>query len=422
MKAGAVAVPVNLRLTRAEVNRVLEDAKVAMLATDSEQPDRSDWTGPVLGFGDAYEAAIAAESGETLENGPAPNDLAVIAYTSGTTGIPKGAVWSHQALIASARNNPFPPALASGRRVLLCAPLFAAGAVVMACNALAVGGTLVVTQFNSEYVLQNLADEAIEVTGLLPTMMSLLLEAAPRGWRAPRLRRIYYGAGAMSPGLFLKARALFDCEFEQGYGMTETCILGTRLGPADHDPSRLERLSSAGKAMPGVEIKVVGEDGGKVGPGVEGEICIRSPGNMAGYWNRPEESAVALRDGWYHTRDMGRVDAEGYLYVVDRKDDMVKSGGLNVFPGEVEAVLLQHPGVEEAAVIGRPDERWGQRVMSVVRRRAGADVTEEDLVEFCRGRLAGYKLPRKVVFTASPLPRNALGKILRRAIRAAFGE
>jgi acyl-CoA synthetase (AMP-forming)/AMP-acid ligase II len=202
--------------------------------------------------------------------------------------------------------------------------------------------------------------------------------------------------------------------------MTETCISGTRLDPADHRPTALERLASAGRPMPDVEIKVADENGVPLSPGTTGEILIRSPGNMLGYWNREEQNRLAFNDEWFRTRDIGRVDHDGYLYLVDRKDDMVKSGGLNVSPAEVEAVLAAHPNVVEAAVIGLPDERWGEQVTAIVRTRRDGVLTASDLTTFCRNQIADYKTPRAIIFSDHPLPRTGLGKISRQALRAQY--
>ncbi|MBI4514306.1 MAG: AMP-binding protein [Deltaproteobacteria bacterium] len=415
LKAGGVAVPLNPRLAPAEHSRLLEDAGAGVLIAEPQLAADTGFAGQVVPVGEIVPLPAAAAA-TTI----APDDLAVVAYTSGTTGQPKGVMWSHRTLFASARGNPFSAELAAGKRILLVTPLGVGGSVVMFANALAVGATLVIAQFNPQTVLHLLAHDHIEFTGLVPTMIAMLVDAAPAGYRARSLRRIYYGAGTMRPQLFTRARQVFGCEFQQGYGMTETCIFGTRLDPADHSLFTPERLASAGVPMPGVEIKIVGDDGAEVAPNTPGEICIRSPGNMLGYWQREEETRQALSDGWYRTRDIGRCDRDGYLHLLDRKDDMLKSGGLNVSPGEVEGVLASHPDVEEAVVFGLPDERWGQRVTAVVRKSAGADVDETELLAFCRGQLAGFKIPRALFFTDTPLPRNALGKVLRQALRAQY--
>lgn len=420
-KAGAVAVPLNDRLTQAECTRLLEDADATALVAAPELSGRAGFRGPTLELGTSYETALAAAADEERADAdPQPDDLAVIAYTSGTTGLPKGVMWSHRTLLSAARRTPFPAAVASGARILLCAPLCTGGGLIMACNVLAIGATLVLAEFTPQGVLQIMVDAGIELTGFVPTMIAMLADAAPPGWRAPALRRVCYGTGTMSPQLFARARGLFGCEFEQAYGMTETCTFGTRLEPADHAPETPQRLASAGKPMPGVTLKIVGESGAEVPRETAGEILIRSPGNMLGYWQRPEETRRALEGGWYHTADIGCLDREGYLHVLGRRDDMVKSGGFNVAPAEVEDILLTHPAVAEVVVIGLPDERWGQRVAAIVRKRPGAVLSELDLTAFCRGRLAGYKHPRTIVFTDVPFPRNAMGKVSRQALRAQY--
>lgn len=422
LKAGAVAVPLSYRLAPGECDGLLADAGAAVLLVGPEVARPPSYRGSTLVLGPDYEAELATAS-ETVSSAPIqPDDLAVIVYTSGTTGLPKGVMWSHRTLLSSAQDNPFSRDLAGGARVLLCAPLFAGGGILMACNALAIGATLVIEHFTPARVLQTLVTSRIEFTGMVPTMISLLVDAAPPGWRAPALRRLYYGAGSMSPHLFTRAQRLFGCEFQQAYGMTETCILGTRLDPAEHRADSPERLTSAGRPMAGVALKITDDRGVEVPAGTPGEILIRSPGNMLGYWQRPQESRRVLDNGWYHTSDIGRLDDEGWLYLLDRKDDMVKSGGLNVSPAEVESVLLTLPNVEEAAVVGLPDQRWGQRVAAIVRPRAGAQLTEQAVSAFCRERLAGYKRPRTIIFADSPLPRNALGKLLRHALRTQYGS
>ncbi len=420
-RANGVVVPVSERLTAAERAALLGDAGVAVLAGAPGLLAETPFSGLKVEFEELF--AGPAGGGDEVERWlPAPDDLAVIAYTSGTTGTPKGAMWSHRALFWSAQRNPFSPELAGGRRILVCAPLSAGGAIVMACNALAIGATALLCRFTPDGVLAALGESGVEFTGLVPTMIAVLVEAAPRGWRAPRLRRIYYGGGRLSPDLFAAARQAFHCEFEQAYAMTETCILGTRLSPADHDLRRPELLGSAGKPMPGVGVKVVGAGGRDAPPGEAGEVLIRSPGNMMGYWRRVPNGGEVFRAGWYCTRDIGRFDAQGYLYLVDRKDDMIKSGGLNVFPAEVEAVLGAHPQVEEVAVIGVPDKVWGESVTAVVRLRPGAALGAEELIAHCRSHLAHYKCPRAIRFAAQPLPRTGLGKVSRRAVREQYGR
>jgi len=241
--------------------------------------------------------------------------------------------------------------------------------------------------------------------------------------RYAQLRSIAYGASPIAEPTLRSAMRVFGCEFVQGFGMTE-CPMLTVLTPADHHRAldgAAHLLQSTGRAMPGCEVKVVDEEDNEVPAGTIGEICGRGPQTMRGYWNLPEATAEALRGGWMHTGDAGYLDDEGYLYIKDRLKDMIVSGAENVYPREVEDVLLAHPGVADAAVIGVPSEEWGESVKAVVAVRPGAAVTEDDLIEFCRGRLAGFKRPRSVDFV-DEVPRNPSGKILKRVLRAPYWE
>jgi acyl-CoA synthetase (AMP-forming)/AMP-acid ligase II len=240
--------------------------------------------------------------------------------------------------------------------------------------------------------------------------------------RYEHLKIITYGASPIAEQTLRRAMEVFRCDFTQGYGMTETSAVLTTLTTADHQRAlagRPELLLAAGRAVMGTEIRIVDADDRDVPPGAVGEICGRGPQLMRGYWNLPEASAEALRGGWMHTGDAGRMDAEGYVYIQDRVKDMIVSGGENVYPREVEDVLFQHPAVADAAVIGVPDAQFGEAVKAVVVLRADATATAEELVEFCRGRLGGYKRPRSVDFVAA-LPRNPSGKVLKRELREPY--
>jgi len=233
------------------------------------------------------------------------------------------------------------------------------------------------------------------------------------------VRQITYGASPIAPELLRRAIETLKCRFFQGYGLTEASPLLTALRPEDHDLSRgsTARLASCGKAVPGVDVRVVGDDGSDVVAGQVGEVIARGPNIMVGYWRRPEDTAAAVRNGWLHTGDLATVDEDGYIYLVDRKKDMIVTGGENVFSTEVEAALYEHPAIKEAAVIGIPDPEWGEAVHACVTLIAGRKVTSDELVEFCRGRLANYKLPRSVEFIEGELPKGGSGKILKKELR-----
>jgi long-chain acyl-CoA synthetase len=236
------------------------------------------------------------------------------------------------------------------------------------------------------------------------------------------LRQITYGASPIAPELLRRAMKVLDCRFFQGYGLTEASPLVTVLGPDDHvlEGPESRRLASCGKPAPGVEVRIVKDDGSEIRPGEVGEITARGRNVMVGYWQRPADTAATVREGWLYTGDLATIDEGGYIYLVDRKKDMIVTGGENVFSTEVEAALYEHPAVKEAAVIPIPDPDWGEAVHACVALVDGKSVTEAELIEFCRKRLANYKLPRSIEFVAGELPKGGTGKILKKELRARY--
>jgi fatty-acyl-CoA synthase len=346
-------------------------------------------------------------------------------YTSGTTGRPKGAVLTQRAVCANIHQSALNFACGPGERALVVAPLYHAAASIVSFTTVAAGGSLFMQEdFDPRRVVHALAEERIALALLVPAMIQFCLVAVPdvAERRYPELRRIVYGASPIAEETLRAAARAFRCEFLQGYGMTETTAVATHLSPADHrraldgEPGL---LASAGRAILGTELRIADAEGRELATGATGEILVRGPQLMRGYWNLPDATREALRDGWMHTGDAGRLDAEGYLYIQDRVKDMIVSGGENVYPREVEDVLYQHPAVAEAAVIGVPDDAWGETVKAIVVLRPGAEVASEELVAFCRERLAGYKRPRSIDF-APALPRNPSGKVLKRELREPF--
>jgi fatty-acyl-CoA synthase len=355
-----------------------------------------------------------------LTEGPAtPPDVAVDAadplyqmYTSGTTGAPKGAVLSHAAVTANIVQVGLAHPVAAGERGLVALPMFHAAVIPTTFAVLGRGGSLVIHEaFDPERVVRALEQDRIAVATLVPAMLSACLDAAA-GRRFPQLRSIHYGAAPIAEGTLRGAVEAFGCSFVQSYGMTEAAQAVSFLSAADHEralASRPQLLLSAGRSAVGTALRI----------GEAGEILVRGPQLMSGYWRREEATAQALRDGWLHTGDAGRIDEEGYLFVEDRIKDMIVSGGENVYPRTVEEVLVAHPAVAEAAVIGVPDERWGETVKAVVVLRPDAVCGEAALLDFCRPRLGGFERPRSVDFV-DVLPRTATGKVLKRVLREPY--
>ena len=425
--AGGVIVPLNTRWSEAEIGFVLRDSESRLAMVDEAFAERA---AALTGTVETLEAALTPESlgvgevGEGFEE-PAEDGLAGLFYTSGTTGGPKGAMLTHRNLFANAMSG-----LASGifvaTRWLHAAPMFHiadAGAIL----GLTVAGSChcFVPGFDAEGAMA--AIERHRITGLLlvPTMINMLVNHPCFGRHdLSSLERLSYGASPMPLPLLREAMAKLKCAFAQGYGMTEASGLLTVLAPEDH---RLEGAKgglapalSAGKPVVGVEVRVVDEEDRDVAAGEVGEVIARGANVMKGYWNRPEATADVLRGGWLHTGDMGMFDEEGFLYIRDRKKDMIKTGGENVYSPEVEAAILGHEAVLEAAVIGMADERWGETIRAVVVVREGMALSEGELIEHCRGRLTHFKCPRSAVFTDA-LPKGGTGKVQKNALRERFG-
>ena len=281
------------------------------------------------------------------------------------------------------------------------------------------GGTVVqLPTFSPTEWLELQQAERATSTVLVPTMIGMLLDdPVINDYDTSSLRLIVYGGASIEPPLLRRALARFGCGFHQQYGMTETGAQ-TILRPADHDPDDDEMLSSGGTDAASFEVRIHDPEDRPLPPGEIGEICCRGPAVMSGYWGLPEVSAETLRNGWMHTGDLGYWDERGYLHVADRRNDMVITGGENVYPREVEAVLSEHPAIREVAVIGLPDPKWGEIVTAVV---VGDETLDEELVAWLRERIAGYKIPRRYVW-ADDLPRNVTGKVLKTTLRAELGE
>jgi acyl-CoA synthetase (AMP-forming)/AMP-acid ligase II len=436
--ADAVMVPVNTRWSAAEIAFSLRDSDTRVLLVDqafsgtlpelrAEVPELRS----VLYTGDPaaapershlVEDLIAAHQpiSDTRREGAA---LAGIFYTGGTTGHPKGVMLSQANLavnaLGSAASGNF---LVPGGRFLHAAPMFHLADLAAWGARNALGGTHVfVPSFTPTGVATAIAEHRVTDVLLVPTMLQMLVDSPDTADAdLSSLRNVVYGASPISEALLERAsKRLPTTEFSQAYGMTELSPAATLLAPADHQVPRLRR--SAGRALPHCEVRIVDDQDQEVPPGTVGEIVARGGNVMMGYWNRPEETAAALRDGWMHTGDGGYLDAEGYLFVVDRIKDMIVTGGENVYSVEVENALAKHPAVAACAVIGVPDPDWGERVHAVVVLAAGhsGDQLAEQLRGHVKTLIAGYKAPRTVDFTDA-LPLSGAGKILKRELRARY--
>lgn len=379
-------------------------------------------TAPRDGWRDG--AALLAAASATRPRVPVTaEDIYYLIYTSGTTGHPKGVMLSHRNIITHVEQSMVASSASRkpGSRAYLVTPLHhAAGALRIATAA--INGTTIVLgeRFEPLTFVETLERERIKSCNMVPAMIQRLLDEVPdiarRDFSA--LDVIYYGAAPISVALLRRALEVFRCDLIQGYGLTESAGGIAYLNEYDHAKAlagRPELLRSTGRAVVLAEIRIVDERGNEVPRGTIGELVVRGPNVMRGYWRDPEATAEALRDGWLHSGDAASMDEEGYIYLHDRLKDMVVTGGVNVYPREIENALAEHPAIADVAVIGVPDARWGEALLAVCVAR-GAPPSEAELIEFCRARLGGYKVPRRYSFV-SALPRNASGKVLKRVLR-----
>ncbi|HYZ00205.1 MAG TPA: AMP-binding protein, partial [Candidatus Binatia bacterium] len=337
-------------------------------------------------------------------------------YTSGTTGLPKGAMLTNANLMGLMAPLGFEcPELQEGTRSLVAMPLYHIGGCGWALASIVRGACAVVArEVVPPDLLRLMADQRVTTGFLVPAVLLFLTQLPDaRSADLSALRSLVYGASPISPDLLRRSLDVFGCRFTQLYGLTETT---GAIAALQHEHHEGARLLSCGRPMFGASLRVVDPAGEELPPGETGEIVYRGPGLMRGYWRRERDTADTIRDGWLHTGDMGSVDGEGFFFVKDRVKDMVVSGGENVYPAEVEAVLADHPDVADVAVIGVPDPTWGESVKAVVVRTQGSELSAGELVEWSRSRLAGFKRPRSVDFTEA-LPRNPTGKVLKRELR-----
>jgi len=440
-QAGAVLVPLNQRLAPAELAYILNDAGATHLLLDAEhmglyEAIKAEVPGLrgvlVAGAGDAagqgitdYETALAAA--EPMRR-PARDwqvdDLVQLYYTSGTTGRAKGVMLSQGNVIANARHFIMLLHFTEQDSWIHATPMFHL-ADAWSCWTFAWVGArhVFLRDFSTVGYLELVQREHVTTSLLVPTMINAIVnEPRVREFDLSSLRLLLFGASPMPVDRLKAAMVIFpSVPFMQLYGMTETAPLATGIfydeATVNGPEQIVRRLGSCGREVPGVEVRVVREDGAEVVAGEIGEIAMRGPNVMLGYWRQPEVTAETLRGGWMHSGDMATVDDEGYIYIVDRKKDMIITGGENVYSTEVESALYEHQAVLEAAVIGVPDAHWGERVHAVVVLKPGRQAAAEELTDFCRTLIAGYKIPRSIEFAGS-LPKTGSGKIQKSEIRA----
>ncbi len=436
-KLGVVPVAVNYRLTASEAAFIISDGASQCLLIDAEfiddvavkcadlpivslfgahsaYPDFERW------LGDASQ--VKANSLPVIDS----SDVLSQMYTSGTTGLPKGVLLSHGNVIA----NVYQTAMASeytfrlGEQMLLVAPMYHAAGIMTAYTGLIQGLSLVIHRdYNPQRVADTLSSQPIVAATLVPAMLQFILDHVPEiaSKQFPSLQLIYYGASPMSVDLLKQAIEVFDCDFAQGYGQTEANSIVAMLSPSDHRyalASCPELLGACGRATFDTQLRLV-SDGKEVEQGEAGEILAKGPQLMKGYWNNPEATAATIKDGWLYTGDIGRMDKQGYLYIVGRVKDMIISGGENIYPAEIETVLAGHDNIREVAVVGIADHKWGEVPLAVL--VGDQTAGNEELLAYCAEYLAKFKIPARFEWLDA-LPRNPSGKILKQQLREQFSN
>lgn len=425
-KAGCALVPMNWRLAVPELCAVAVDAQIKVLLADADSFElavalQRDCAQPfeVIQFTNEWLDELPSSDADPLVD-VYQDQTALLMYTSGTTGKPKGVQLTHLGfnyMRFSEHNEPAYDWSADDIKMLVM-PNFHLVGTGLSIQTLYNGATLsIVAAFDPKLVVEAIERDRPTICALVPTAVQMLLENAPEDTDFSSLRMIMYAGSPISPGLLKQAIQRFTgCKFMQFYGATESGGAATLLRPEQHDLENESSLKSCGTPLPWIEIDIVGPDGKRLPPGEIGEMWMRSPTMFRGYWNNPEATNDVMKDGWYHTGDAGYKDENGLIYIVDRVKDMIVTGGENVYSVEVEQVLDFHPAVKKSAIIGRPCEKWGEMIVAMILLEEGATVTEKELDEFCRKRIAGYKVPKEYQFMDS-FPLSATGKILKRVMR-----
>jgi long-chain acyl-CoA synthetase len=439
-RSATICTAINYRLSPRELHYVIDNSEAKIALVSDEFLDTLEEIRPNLKAAEhyiatgqtpegmkSYDEIIAAASPIPPQVEQHEDDVVLQMYTSGTTGLPKGAMLSHRNLITNAIGCSLGMQFQPDDCMLMVAPLYHMAAGMTSLGTILQGGPILLhREFNPIAILDDMEGGEVTAVLLIPVMINFLLQMPDVEKRDfSNIRAIVYGASPMPVEVLRKAIEVFQCDFVQGYGQTESSAVLCILRPEDHvldgTPEQQKRLASAGREVFGTEVRVVDEEGSDVVPGQIGEVIGKGANVMKGYWNMPEASAETLRGGWLHTGDLGTVDEDGYVYILDRVKDMIISGGENVYSREVEEVLYMHPAIADAAVIGVPHKQWGESVKAIIVLREGEEAGEEEIIDFCRDKLAGFKRPRSIEFIDS-LPRNLSGKVLKKVLRDPYWE
>jgi acyl-CoA synthetase (AMP-forming)/AMP-acid ligase II len=432
MRAGLVVVPLNVRLHPEEITLLLTDAECSAVVYGAELAEQlaparervasvRHWiqVGKATTPDPEYEAFIAQALDRTPSAEPGPEDLAWIFYTSGTTGTPKGAMLSHRNLLALTTINLVDVGVPAPTDVLLHAiPISHAGGFFM-LHHIAQGAAHVFLpkgRFDPEVLGDVVSRNGVTTVALLPTMINTVLGAARAHGKLKSIHTLFYGGSPMPAERLAEGMALLGRVFVQSYGLGEAPLSITVLGRDEHEGNH---ALSAGRATISTSVRIQDDAGQPLPAGTAGEVAARGDLVMRGYWRRPDATADVIRDGWFRTGDIGTLDEGGYLYLSDRKKDMIKTGGATVAPREVEDAIYRHPAVHEAVVFGVPDDEWGEAVKALVVLKPGAQATEAEIIETCRAHIASFKKPRSVEFVPD-LPKSGTNKIQRRELRERY--
>ena len=422
--AGLVVVPLNTRHAMAELKYSLEDSQTKVLLIDRDPGELADYVEHVIMIPDSYDTmlnqAVEIELGINLEE----SDLAGLFYTGGTTGKSKGVMLSHRNLIANTFHYLASVPQKEDDVMLVMAPLFhAAGSTAVIANIWALGTQVTLAAFDPKTALDLIEEHGITESLGVPTMLAAIAEEQHiRPRKTGTLKMLAHGGSPIATEVLRRTHSAFPtAELVEVYGATELSPLCTVLNNEQNlIDSSLAR--SCGRPVLGNEIDILGPNDSPLSSGEIGEVVVRGPNVMQGYWNKPEQTAAVLKDGAYWTGDLGYMDDQGYVFLVDRSKDMIVTGGENVYCTEVEEALYQHPAILEAAVFGVPDDKWGEAVWAVIVPREGNEIEPAQVIEFCRERVAGYKMPKGIDVQLEPLPKSGPGKVLKRELRAPYWE